>query len=155
MSTDNLESGQPRADSPAQPVEPSPRSQIVLGGNRWPDVFGPLLVGLVLYVGLLWFAFSFEQGGRLDVLLLAGVFGTTIGWTVGIFSSSPKMDERKEKAPFTNLIYAFVAGYVLSKVDPVITRGVETGIQTTVTVFGFTCFLIALALTYVIRRHWT
>jgi hypothetical protein len=150
MNQDSLESSQP-----VQPVEPNARSQLVLAGGRWPDVAGPLLVGLVLYIGLLWFAFSFEQGSRLDVLLLAGVFGTTVGWTVGIFSSSPKQDERKEKAPFTNLIYAFVAGYVLSKVDPVITRGVETGIQTTVTVFGFTCFLIALALTYVIRRHWT
>jgi hypothetical protein len=152
MSSDNLESGQPKADLPAQTPDTAALSKSVMASG-WTDVVGPLLVGLVLYCGLLWFAFSFEQGARLDVLLLAGVFGTTVGWTVGIFSSSPLQNERKEKAPFTNLIYAFVAGYVLSKVDPVITRGVETGIQTTVTVFGFTCFLIALALTYVIRRH--
>jgi hypothetical protein len=103
---------------------------------------------LVLYVGLLWFAFTFEQGGRLECAA-GGCIRDDSGLTLAFSHHLPRWTS--ERAPFTNLIYAFVAGYVLSK-HPVITRGVETGIQTTVTVFDSHVSRLP-GTTYVIRRH--
>jgi hypothetical protein len=96
------------------------------------------------------------------LILLAGTMGATTGWTTGIILSPYDPGERLAFEGISRAIYGLIAGYLIAKVDPLITMvaaqagqgalnpllGVSIGV-------GLTAFLAVSTLTYVSRKYWS
>jgi hypothetical protein len=125
------------------------------------DVVTAALVSVALYSGLVWFA-RVHEGGRLNgPLILGGILGAAIGWVAGILASPYNASEKGSFAELSKLIYGFLTGYVISKLDPIISNVLavpkEGEFQSHAMVFAafvLSSFMIAVALTYISRSYW-
>jgi hypothetical protein len=96
-------------------------------------------------------------------LLLCGTIGAALGWCAGIMVSPYGSTERESFSAVGKLIYGFLSGYVVSKIDPLVNSlvgvpGNATSQINPVAIVGaliaVTCFAVAATLTYVSRSYW-
>jgi hypothetical protein len=123
------------------------------------DVIIGTIVAVVLYSALLWFARRYDNGQELQLLVLVGIVGGVGGWIAGILASPYDSTERSSFSELTKLVYGFLTGYVVSKIDPVVNRllDVSPGKPTKPLIYGLfaiACFMIAVAYTYIGRTYW-
>lgn len=119
---------------------------------------GAILVALTVIS--IWWATAIGTASRTFVLLsLLG--GISMGWATGILMSPYNPNEEKQFARIAKVGYAFITGYALAKLDPLVTSGVE-GIRTSgfsqagvlYLVVGAISFLSVVTATYVTRKYW-
>lgn len=129
--------------------------------GNFSDVIAAAGLAIIMYGGLIWFAKTYQGGDHAQLFILAGITATALGWVLGIFASPYSGKERSVFSELARLIYGFISGYVLSKLDPLITRLVEPdaiqnidGRYVALTTFTIACFLIAAGVTYVTRSYW-
>jgi hypothetical protein len=125
------------------------------------DVIIAGVVAAILYCGLLWFALSYQEGKYTQILVLSGITAAALGWIFGIMISPYNSGERSAFSEHARLVYGFVTGYVISKLDPLLTRLIETksgqGLDQrlfAVALFAIASFLIAIGVTYISRSYW-
>jgi hypothetical protein len=153
MSDETLSAG-----STAGPVKEQPGVSI---HGDLSDVITAVSVSLILYFGLLWFARVYEGGQAKALLILGGIVGAALGWVAGILASPYNVDEKSSFAELSKLIYGFLTGYVISKLDHLLTKVLDVPkddqFNSRPMVFaGFVLasFMIAVALTYISRSYW-
>jgi hypothetical protein len=71
-----------------------------------------------------WFAFSPTLADKALTIAFQG-FGIVIGFWVGVFVSPISTRERTDLTTAAQVISAFTSGYLLSKLDPVVTAGLN------------------------------
>src|SRR4051812_45046385 len=103
---------------PAAEIRPS------LSGGDWTDIATALAVATAMYGGLLWFALNYPSGYS-TVVILSGLLGTALGWAVGLLLSPYNEAERSAFGELAKLVYGFISGYALSKLDPLITTALQ------------------------------
>jgi hypothetical protein len=123
------------------------------------DVILATGVVVFLYSVLFWFARRYNNGQELQLLVLVGIFGGAGGWIVGILASPYNSTEGSKFSELAKLVYGFLTGYVISKIDPVVNRflDVSPGKPTKHLVyclFAIACFMIAVTFTYIGRSYW-
>jgi hypothetical protein len=123
------------------------------------DVITGTVVAVGLYFALLWFARHYDNGQELQLLVLVGIVGGVAGWIVGILASPYDPAERSSFSDLAKLVYGFLTGYLVSKIDPVVNRllDVSPGKPTRPLIYGLfamACFMIAVAYTYIGRTYW-
>jgi hypothetical protein len=134
--------------------------QAVEGGDLT-DVLVATAVTASLYGGLLWFALTYGEGQYSQVLVLEGIAASALGWILRIVASPYNSTERASFSGITRLVYGFISGYVISKLDPFINQLLVTAngkpIDHRVAVmalFAFACFLVTVGMTYITRSYW-
>src|SRR5437867_3317890 len=87
------------------------------------DVLVAGVVAVAILASLVLFARYYALGGNLSgwILFLCGVLGAALGWTVGVLISPYGDGEKEAFASIGKLVYGFLTGYVVSKLDPLIT----------------------------------
>lgn len=136
----------------------TPQSPLTLGD--WSDIIIAVIVSISVYMSLLWFARRYEDGAYTALLVLAGLGGGTSGWVAGILISPYSQSERSTFAEWSKLIYGFITGYAISKLDPLvaealrITPGSPPRLSLILFAYAIISFLVAVALTYVTRSYW-
>jgi len=125
------------------------------------DVWITIAVAAILYIGLAWFARSYQEGALASTFFLIGIASGAAGWLTGIAISPYNQREQALFTRISNAVYAFAGGYLLSKVEPLIAAAIEAGKTEPfdpdlgrMAIFGFAAYAIALALTYVTRSYW-
>lgn len=126
------------------------------------DCIAAIIVALFLDGGLIWFANTYQEGHYVQSFMLVGIMGSALGWIVGILASPYSADERSSFSDLAKLIYGFLSGYILSKLDPLIShlltpnsiQSIE-GHYAALVPFGVTSFVVAVGVTYVTRCYWT
>jgi hypothetical protein len=121
------------------------------------DVVIAAVVAAGLNLGLIWFSFVYKDGSYQSVLIFAGIVGTAIGWIVGIIIS-PYNNEEKRFSELAKVVYGFLTGYVVSKVDPLLNKLLRKDeIDTTsliVIAYFVSSLVLSIALTYITRSYW-
>ncbi len=140
---------------------PSPSKAFSDNWGDHTDVIAAIVIAVLLDGGLIWFANTYQDGHYAQSLMLVGITFTALGWIVGILASPYSTDERSSFSDLAKLIYGFLSGYALSKLDPLISELLKpTSMQNideryvVLVPFGITSFLVAVGLTYVTRRYW-
>jgi hypothetical protein len=123
------------------------------------DIAAGVAVLVLIYGGLVWFAYWHNGGADREPLVLCGLVAASAGWLAGILASPYNPEEQSAFGDMGKLIYGFVTGWVLGKVDPLLTHAlaVDTGNYQHSLVyigFGMTSFFIAAAFTYISRKYW-
>ena len=154
-----------RTSADAQGVA-SPRSVTMselMPGSRAGGL-ADILVGAALAALTWWalyrFAIGYQQGAHAGWFLLWGVSATVTGWLIGIVLSPYNVSEKKDFSALTKTVYGFITGYLLSKLDPLLTRVLSEGTGTLdprllpTILIALCCLLIAIGNTYVSRSYW-
>ena len=125
-------------------------------GGDLSDVIVSAVVAVLLWVGLGYFTVRYPGPVSVPLFILSGLLGASLGWVVGILASPYDPTEKSAFGRFGQLIYGFLSGYALSKLDPVLQNAISSGTMDTwvVACVGLISFLIAVALTYISRRYW-
>lgn len=121
------------------------------------DVVIAVIAAAVMYGFLVWIAANYDHGSQATLLLLSAVTGAAIGWIAGILVSPYNAAEQSEFSEIAKLVYGFLTGYVVSKIDPLLTKiGTEggNGHMLVYAAYLLTSFLIAVAVTYITRSYW-
>ena len=128
-----------------------------MDSGDWSDILCAILVSILLAGGLVWVAMNYREAIGAPPLVLAGLFGASVGWVTGILVSPYDKDERSAFGEMAKLIYGFLSGYLVSKIDPIITDATKSGNekQLIIGAFALISFLAAVAVTYITRRYWT
>lgn len=97
-----------------------------LGKNRWTIITSNTSV-VILWIALIWLAYQLGLEDNTYLLnWLICLLGVVIGWGVG-FITSPSSDNESERfSGMTKTVSAFLSGYILSKLDPVIESLLES-----------------------------
>jgi hypothetical protein len=129
-----------------------------LNSGDWTDIAIAVVIAICFAGALIWFARHYSEGANFSILILSGLLGAALGWITGILVSPYNKDEKSSFGGVAKLVYGFLSGYALSKLDLVLTENLKTVSVTekqwVVVCFGFICFLVALAVTYITRRYW-
>lgn len=125
------------------------------------DVISANIVCLLFSSGLLWFAYTYDNGALFRILIFFGIAAAVVGWATGIALSPYNSGEQSSFANISKAVYGFISGYVLSKVDKQINRLFDITIANDfdrkmiiITVFCTTAFFLAVCTTYVSRSYW-
>ena len=125
------------------------------------DVISANIVCLLFSGGLLWFALTYGNGMLLHILMISGISSAVLGWATGIAISPYNEDERSSFNQISKVVYGFISGYVVSKVDKQISKMFEiTSLQEldekflVIAAFCSASFLLAVCTTYVSRSYW-
>lgn len=125
------------------------------------DVISANIVCLLFSGGLLWFALTYDKGMLLHILMISGISSAVLGWATGIAISPYSEDERSSFDHISKVVYGFISGYVVSKVDKQISKMFEiTSLQEldekflVIVAFCSASFLLAVCTTYVSRSYW-
>lgn len=140
-------------DTSTAPADGAPTS---LHGDL-SDVITAGVVGVLIYGVLLWICVAYQEGNERITLLLACALGAAFGWVIGILASPYTIQEKDTFSTLSKLIYGFISGYVVSKVDKLLNSLLSPPIQERPIVFAgimITSFLTAVAVTYVSRTYW-
>ena len=140
--------------------ERSARGRSPSGGNIW-DVVIAAIFGIVVALLLWHLVQTYDPASARWALLLCGTVGMALGWCAGILLSPYGKTERESFAGIAKLISGFLTGYVLSKVDPLISDTIgKVGAtpSATLAMIGaavtITAFAVAATITYVSRVYW-
>ena len=129
-----------------------------LAGNKW-NVITSSVIACALYLLLIAFLFLYTSNATLRAeLMLAGVVGGVLGWVAGILAS-PFSTEKDEFTSINKLVYGFVSGWLVNKIDALFASSdaAKGSINELSWIFiGYTAasFLIAVAITYIARSYW-
>jgi hypothetical protein len=121
------------------------------------DVVIAAIVGGVIYAFLIWFVALGYDGGRHALgLLLALACATSVGWGAGILLSPYNIREKGAFQDLSKLVYGFLSGYVISKIDPLIASLTEGVNETRLVYFSviLTGLIVSVVFTYVSRSYW-
>jgi hypothetical protein len=125
------------------------------------DVISANIVCLLFSSGLLWFAYTYENGALFRILILFGISSAVVGWATGIALSPYNADEQSSFAGISKAVYGFISGYILSKIDKQINRLFEITTASDfdkkmiiLAAFCVTTFFLAVCTTYVSRSYW-
>lgn len=122
------------------------------------DVGIAFIVAFVIYGSLALFAFTGSE--HTGVLVFSGLCGAAAGWAVGIVISPYNKNETKHFDHISGVVYGFVTGYLVSKIDPLIgdVFDPKSAIfsERLMLCLGMllATFLTTVALTYVTRVYW-
>lgn len=132
-----------------------------LAGGDLSDVIIAAVVAVAIFLALGWIAYAYKTGEYMALLLLTGLVGASAGWVAGILASPYNPAEKGAFAELGKLIYGFLSGYVISKIDPLVTEMLKpsTGQASDERSLVFLAFLltacmVAAAVTYVSRTYW-
>ena len=89
------------------------------------DVISANVVCLFFSGGLLWFAMTYDNGMSLHVLIISGISSAVAGWATGIAISPYNEDERSSFNQISKVVYGFISGYIVSKIDKQISKMFE------------------------------
>src|ERR1041385_2980265 len=129
-----------------------------LAGNKWNVITSTVIAG-VLYVLLIAFLFLYPTNSTLRAeLMLAGVVGSVLGWVAGILAS-PFSGEKEEFSSINKLVYGFVSGWLVNKIDALFAssdaaKGAVNQVTWIFIAYIAASFLIAVAITYIARSYW-
>lgn len=132
------------------------------GGNHLDAIIAYVVCAVILML-LTAFAIVFDPAAPSPTLitLLWGVAGSALGWATGIFSSPYDGREEAKFRGFAKAIYAFVTGYALAKLDPVLTYYVDAAKTSGLSVqgvsnlaIGLVSFVSVATATYASRKYW-
>ena len=133
-----------------------------LRGGDVTDVLIGSSAALVIYASLAAFALLYHQGALFSLCLLSVVAGSAVGWAIGIGLSPYNREERTSFVGIGKLVYGFLAGYIISKIDPLLVKlvsnwswtGEESSVALVLLIVGLTSLVTSLAITYVSRSYW-
>ncbi len=123
--------------------------------------YGGLLVGFVIFGIVIWLAnrvhSELNDPGFAQTVLI-GVSGWAGGWLVGFLVAPNTSRELKNLSQATSTITAFVAGFILAKIEPSLTPIFDNGQLMNEPVYGvrvlifIICFVVAAINMYVFRE---
>ena len=122
------------------------------------DVGIAIMVALAIYGALAVFAWKGSE--HTGVLLFSGLCGVAAGWAVGIVISPYNKNETKRFGRISGVVYGFLTGYLVSKVDKLIGAvfDPESSLfsERLILCLGMllATFLTTIAFTYVTRVYW-
>lgn len=128
-----------------------------MDSGDWSDIILATLVSVFFAAGLIWVALNYSDSIGTPSLVLTGLSGAAIGWVAGILVSPYDPKEQSAFGDYAKVIYGFLSGYALSKLDPIISDAIKTAGEKQIVIcsFALVSFLTAAALTYITRRYWT
>ncbi|MBL9058504.1 MAG: hypothetical protein JNK88_00570, partial [Mangrovicoccus sp.] len=101
---------------------------------------GFVLAVHAVMAGLGWFVMASSlQDAALNISVQG--LGIVLGWWIGMWVSSSSSRQRADMTSFGKAVTAFGTGYVLSKIDPVITHSLSTNEVDPMTLFRALAFL--------------
>lgn len=89
------------------------------------DIYVTWGVTLLIFLILIVIAFIYNDHKYLTQFLLCGVLGASIGWLLGFMATPYSRVEERKLTIYAKLIYSFLTGYVLGKVDNIISHYVD------------------------------
>ena len=123
--------------------------------------YGGLMVGFVIFGIVIWLAnrvhSELNDPGFAQTVLI-GVSGWAGGWLVGFLVAPNTSRELKNLSQATSTITAFVAGFILAKIEPSLTPIFDNGQLMNEPVYGvrvlifIICFVVAAINMYVFRE---
>jgi len=113
------------------------------------------LLGALAAVASLWA--GVELGGAWQLAVLVWLSGAILGWVVGIVAS-PQANEKRDFLKYAKPASVLVAGYLVSKLEILFSRAVESKLAFTAVFLGhvllfFIAFGLGMLFTYVGRRY--
>lgn len=121
---------------------------------------GKLLVGYVLGTAAdaMCFVIAMKMGGEWWLNVLICLFGSILGWCVGMWLSPLDPSERHEFGDYAKALSAFVGGFLIAKLDLMFATAVSAQAISTTTFIGRallfgTTFGIAFQFTFAGRRY--
>jgi hypothetical protein len=110
---------------------------------------------------LVWIAYVLGDRNEKDfaLTLLFAATGGILGWLVGFLASPYSKEESGEFSTLARTAWAFVGGFLLSKLDPLMSRLTTGDALLATPLYGgraliFTVFLVGAAINaYIIRRY--
>jgi hypothetical protein len=130
-----------------------------LGDHPWTLITSNTSAFLI-GVALLWLAY--QLGADSHAYLVNWViclFGAVVGWGVGLMSSPSSEQESAKFSGVTKTVSAFLSGYILSKLDPLIQTVLQSDqfFQEAVLVriaFFLTTFFLSMVIVYINRVYF-
>ena len=123
--------------------------------------YSGLLVGFILFGLVIWLAnrvhTELNDPGFAQTILLA-VAGWASGWLVGFLVAPNTSNELRKLSQATSTISAFVAGFIMAKVEPSLTPMFADGRLINEPIYGIRalifiiCFVVAAINMYVFRE---
>ena len=124
------------------------------------DVVIGFVVAVIIFGILVWISFSYKDGAEASLLILCGAFGSAVGWVIGIIATPYNTAESQRLTEIGKVAYGFLTGYVLSKVDPLLSSlGAKADLVTgerlwVYAIFTITALLVSFAVTFLNRTYW-
>ncbi|MDM3852813.1 MAG: hypothetical protein PT119_23225 [Aphanizomenon gracile PMC627.10] len=122
-------------------------------------------VGTAIGLGLLMimaFTWPTDSPGERYILFLCGLFGSGLGWLIGIFVSPYTTTERSSFKTYATLAQGFLTGFLVSKVDKVFelviqdlsnNPAVQEKFLVRASFFASSSIFMAI-FTYITRTYW-
>lgn len=130
------------------------------GNGKMMDVTVTAVTAFVFTLLMFYFAWTYKGGELLQILILSGTFGATLGWLAGVMATPYSVKEEQRLSRISTVIYGFLSGYALSKLDTLLTsmlfRPESADFKTNwvlVTIF-LTSGVISFLVTYTNRSYW-
>lgn len=134
-------------------------TNISTGGKS--DLIIAMAIVLVFAITWLLFAFTYRCGTLLHILILSGTVSSALGWAVGIAISPYNSSERSSFDHISKIVYGFLSGYILSKVDDTISNIFRFESITKISeeclvilAYSIASFLVTACATYITRSYW-
>jgi hypothetical protein len=144
-------------DAPSRPITESDSDN----HGDMSDVWVGSVVAVAILISLIWFGQKYRNGTELPLVILATVCGSAMGWLIGILISPYNTREKGSFTDLSKLVYGFLSGYVVSKVDPLIRNFLPgenlsaDGKRFLVLIaVSLAALITTTALTYVTRTYW-
>ena len=122
-------------------------------------LIGSWVTFFILYLSLIVFSIVYGTNEKQWIFHLTFmILGTTLGWIVGTIAS-PYRSEKEEFSGIGKAISVFFSGYVLAKIDPLITEFLrKENLNDNTLAFRcllFICsFLLTLVFTFITRKYY-
>jgi len=124
------------------------------------DVYITWMTASLIWVILSIFAFIYKNGTEASLIFLSAAFGISIGWFLGMLATPYNVGEKQKLSEIGKIVYGFLTGYVLSKIEVLLNAIVPKGevqIEERLWVFvvvAITAVLNTFSTTYVNRSYW-
>jgi hypothetical protein len=124
-------------------------------------IYAIATVNLVGYGLLTWACYVIHQNSKIEFALtvVVGILGATCGWLIGFLASPANSKEVATFSAYAGIISSFVSGYLVSKLDPVITEFINSKLVFSNQIFTIrimvfvTCFISATLIMYMYRAY--
>jgi hypothetical protein len=124
------------------------------------DVIGGYVVGIIFYAVLIWFSQTYNGGRDTAVIIFSTAIGSAFGWVIGLVATPYNQDESRRLSEIAKVTYGFITGYLLSKIDPILTdlfsRAIHDSTERIVAItgVGVVGFLVTFGVTFISRSYW-
>lgn len=129
--------------------------------------FSDIIIASIVFLvasGLIAFCILFSGKDQKEMLfsLLVSVFGSALGWIIGIYLSPYNAHEDRKFNEFARAITLFFVGFLFAKLDADIISAIRAVLLGSFAkdlyfdLFGFSImFIVSVGVTYVTRQYWT